>query len=107
VSEQLTLDGAKPAYTRARNTDPHTSHEAAASVLRIRETQQRILTSLRTHGPLTDEQISHVAFEEGWYTSPSGLRTRRSELVEAGLVVDSTLRHRTVSGRRSIIWKAR
>lgn len=104
MSEQLTL---KPVYTRARNTDPSTSREAAASVLRIRETQQHILDTLRTHGPLTDEQISHVAFEEGWYTSPSGLRTRRAELVEKGLIADSGERHRTASGRRTIIWKAR
>ncbi len=53
----------------------------------------------------------------GWYVSvgsgngfphqsPSGLRTRRKELVDAGLVVDTGRRGTLRSGRLSIIWAA-
>ena len=99
----------KPADTRARRADPETSLAAApeqANALAA-ATRRAIYTILKTYGPLTDEQIAYHASVEGWYTSPSGLRTRRSELVERNLVQDSGQRARTTAGRATIIWKAR
>jgi hypothetical protein len=97
----------KPWQTRARTTDPFTSFEAAASIpdRQVRAVHRRILEALAVSGGRTDEQLGEVAEVLGWYTSPSGMRTRRSELVEAGLVRDSGRRMRTRSGRRAIIWE--
>ena len=89
----------------ARRTDVWSSHEAAASVTRIRESQQAVLELLKLLGPSTDEQIG-AAYWDGPKQSPSGLRTRRSELVELGKVRDSGQRRRLKSGRRAIVWEA-
>jgi len=93
----------------ARRTDPQTSHEAARSVERIRERQQAVLDLLRRRGPMCDEEIARTyAGVAGLPAqSPSGLRTRRAELVDMGLVEDSGERVTLASGRRSIRWQAR
>lgn len=86
----------------ARNSDPETSVEAADSVNpRIRESQQEVLERLRACGPLTDDQL----VERLPRMSPSGVRSRRSELVERGLVRDSGARAFTKSNRKTIIWE--
>lgn len=90
---------------RARHNDPATSHEAAASVDKIRESQQLILSILMDHGPLTDEQI-YARIPLGTKMSPSGARTRRGELVHKNFVKDSGNHGLTASGRRTIIWVA-
>jgi hypothetical protein len=92
---------------RARNTDPTTSHQAAASVAidTLTRTQALILEALRAHGPLTDEQLCHrIAEVERKPVSVSGIRTRRSELVTAGRVVDTGERRQTTTGRQAIVW---
>lgn len=98
---------------RARRTDPATSHEAAASVTVLNETHVRILRLLDVwvgnatypHG-LTDEELLHIwADQYDEQISPSGLRSRRSELVRAGRVVDSGERGTTAAGRRCIVWR--
>ena len=96
-------------YTRARRGDPVTSLEAAGSlaVVRLTKVRQGILDVLRAHPDgLSDEQIAAAYFHGGFgpKASPSGLRTRRSELVEGGLIADSGRRTRTQSGRRTIVW---
>jgi hypothetical protein len=94
----------------ARHTDPDSSHEAAASVQGVSATQARIMDVLERYGDGTDEDIA------AWYgnlaqlldwppVSPSGLRSRRRELVFAGLVIDTGRRGTTASGRASIIWE--
>lgn len=98
-------------HEKARTTDPETSFEAAASVTKVRASQEAILGILRDHGPLTDEQIALVyenRVKQGADVprqSPSGLRTRRDELVKQGKVRDSEERGTTASGRRTIIWE--
>jgi len=97
---QDALFGQRPA---ARNSDPATSHHAAASVRGLRETQRMILSVLAT-GPATDEEIAERLALAGVHVSPSGARTRRSELVRRGLVVDTGERLLTRSRRQTIVW---
>jgi hypothetical protein len=107
VSEPRSLFDPPDPHTLARTTDPGTSHEAAGSLVavRITRTRQAILECLRRHPDgLSDEQIAQ--HYRGPAASPSGLRTRRSELTEAGLIRDSGRKTRTRSGRRTIIWTA-
>lgn len=91
---------------RARRSDPDTSHQAAASLSsdRLRTAQSAVLACLRRHGPMTDEDL--VVRYDGVPQSPSGLRTRRDELVRRGLVVDTGDRRPTVSGRSAKVWAA-
>lgn len=92
---------------RARITDPETSHQAAASVRDMSRTQEIILNILKMRGPMTDEQI----FEQ-WdmnisgHVSPSGLRSRRAELVRQGLVHNTGLTQANATGRKCTIWSA-
>jgi hypothetical protein len=120
VDAQLSLDGpAEPIQpepetvadveARARATDPGTSWEAARSLSseRLRASQAAVLDLLRGLGPATDETIAEEYERRGLepYQSPSGLRTRRSELVRAGRVRDSGQLARLRSGRRSKLWE--
>jgi hypothetical protein len=91
----------------ARTTDPQTSHDAARSVENITETQNAILTLLTF--PLTDEELIdafyNMADVAGWKTaSPSGIRSRRAELVAKGFIKDSGERRKLSSGRNAIVW---
>jgi hypothetical protein len=94
----------------ARKSDPVTSYEAAASVHSITETQRAIFTAL-SNRPMTDEQLvdayyQMVDFGSAPLASPSGIRSRRAELVQMGYVIDSKERQRLASGRNAIVWKA-
>lgn len=102
------------AEARARFTDPTTSHAAARSLSEddLRGSQRAVLACLRVYGPGSDSTISgrYAARREahGWpRQSPSGLRTRRKELADAGLIVDTGDRVTLPSGRRSIVWGAK
>ena len=93
----------------ARTTDPSTSHEAARSLTaeRLSETQRVILELLRNR-QLTDEEIQQLHYagaeQEFWnHASPSGLRSRRAELVARGFV-EEVGRAKTKFGRNTIIW---
>jgi hypothetical protein len=93
----------------ARASDPETSHAAAASVRNKSLVQERIMSELIRRGPMTDEELACVwaGFEDRvLMCSPSGLRTRRSELVTRGEVTDSGARVKMESGRWAIKWKA-
>lgn len=105
----------------ARRTDPQTSHDAARSISsdKIRASQQAVLDVLAQRGPMSDADLVDL-YVSGWtrhtdppefvgplpMQSPSGIRTRRAELVELGKVVDSGERATLPSGRRAIVWKA-
>lgn len=92
---------------RARRTDPATSHDAAASVDNLRHTHQIIVTLLRLEGGQTDEELLYLWNDRiAERISPSGLRTRRSELVDMGMVRDSGNRRPLESGRMAIVWEA-
>ena len=89
----------------ARGTDPDTSHEAAASLSSdyIRASQEAVLGFLRRHGAMCDADL--VARYDGTPSqSPSGLRTRRSELLKRGLVADTGTQTLMPSGRWAKVW---
>lgn len=90
------------AETRTRKTDPETSLEAAKSVSdRVSQLQQEVLAYATKVGPdgFTDIEMNFHFRHTG-----STYRTRRSELVEAGKIVDSTNRRTYSGGRRHIVW---
>jgi len=88
----------------ARSTDPGTSWAAAKSLTSdtIRESQTTVLMSLIHYGPMTDTRLVEVT--PG--LSPSGVRTRRKELVDMGLVENTGEVTVLVSGRKAIVWAA-
>ena len=89
-----------------RTTDPETSHEAEKSVSKLAESYGIILDIFRKHGPMNDESlVEYWNTESPKYGSPSGIRSRRSELVAAGRLEDSGDRIKMRSGRASIVWK--
>jgi hypothetical protein len=95
---------------RYRPTDPDTSRDAARSVSgdSMAELHAVILAVLvRATRPLCDADI-HTALryrypERQW--SPSGVRTRRSELVRDGYVRDSGFKTVLPTGRYSVAWE--
>ena len=99
---------------KARTTDPSTSHAAAASITEdtLRESHTAVLGFLREYGPLTDVDLV-IGYTDavglGMYPrqSQSGIRSRRAELVAAGLVEDTGERTRLASGRQAIVWAAK
>jgi len=96
-----------PLMAHARTTDPETSHDAAASIRseRIRASQVAVLDTFRQHGPLTQEELV-TRYARAPMQSDSGLRTRASELVALGKLVDTGKRRKLKSGRKAIIWRA-
>ena len=89
----------------ARRSDPDTSHAAAQSLSsdKLRESQGAVLRHFVEHGPMTDVDLGNAY--EGPPQSPSGLRTRRRELVDRGLLEDAGTRKRLTSGRYAIVWR--
>lgn len=89
-----------------RTLDPATSHEAEKSVSKLAESYRIILAMFRDYGPMNDETlIKRWRAESPKYASDSGIRSRRSELVATGIVVDSGERQKMQSGRDSIVWR--
>jgi hypothetical protein len=88
----------------ARNTDPETSHRAAEGILRLTERRAAVLETLRRIGPATDERLA-MAYR-GIPQSPSGLRTRRSELCRMGLVRPTGRRGFMTTGNMADIYEA-
>jgi hypothetical protein len=93
-------------HAHARHGDPHTSHDVARSlsVGKLRDSQKAILSHFREYGPMTDTDLMQVYV--GAPQSRSGLRTRRRELVDRGLIEDTGARKRLPTGRRAIVWRA-
>lgn len=94
----------------ARITDPHTSHEAAASVKEVTATQAIIIGLLSI--PQTDEELvlnyNNLRKEHPEIVpraSASGIRSRRAELFQMDKVVPVGYA-RTESNRKAIVWEA-
>lgn len=73
----------------------------------IRKSQKEVYGLFKKYGPMTDTRLLEIAAQERIEQSDSGLRTRRSELVTLGLIVDSGSRDRLESGRLSILWRCK
>lgn len=91
---------------KARKTDPVTSHDAAESVRNVTQTQEYVLKALTK--PRTDSEMiaAYRNMKRAPLASESGLRSRRAELVAAGLVVDTGDTAVLPSGRLSKRWVA-
>jgi hypothetical protein len=92
----------------ARHTDPETSHEAASTVKDVSLVKSIILAILDLGGPLSDEQILmryYAKAESGFpRATEQSLRSRRAELVKAGLVEHNGEFAITSNGRRTRLW---
>lgn len=92
-----------------RTGDPATSFEAAESVGDMRVNLQAVLAALAGRGePMSDEQLLEVYADgvaEGFLPpqSESGIRSRRAELVELGLVIQAGCGTNS-GGRRVNVW---
>jgi hypothetical protein len=91
--------------SRARATDPKTSHDAGDAVSDITETKAYILRVLGKKARNDSELLEcYRAYRRAPIASDSGIRSRRSELVKAGKVIDTGQRVVLRSGRLSIVW---
>ncbi|WP_167131957.1 hypothetical protein [Paramicrobacterium chengjingii] len=93
----------------ARNTDPETSHWAAAGVA-VSEVQARIIDVLEAHQQhyplgLTDEKIE-IEYRAmfGHDATEQSLRSRRAELVSKGLVAWTGFRARNIRNKWCRTW---
>lgn len=96
----------------ARRGDPETSVAAAASIspAKLRESQAAVLRLYDGGVRLYDDALLDLYQHEvdrrtAPPQSPSGLRTRRRELVDLGLLRDSNVRQMLPTGRSSILWE--
>jgi hypothetical protein len=100
--------------TRARVTDPATSHEAARSVQAPEDKRDRIVwlfeqvrhpTGHSQWSPTDNELLANYLAAFGPASiSPSGLRTRRHELVAAGVLRFAGTYGTTPAGRKTQRW---
>lgn len=96
---------------RARRDDPDTSHAAAASISpdELRASQRAVLDCFDRYGPMHDElfvaRYEEIRDAHGWPSqSVSGLRSRRDELVDGGLMIDTGRTVVLQSGRSGKVW---
>lgn len=102
---QVDLERRKMAV--ARRGDPTTSWDAARGLGDLTEAQNQVWGILVAHGPLMDEEIERHAANMGLGQSPSGLRSRRAELVAAGLVRwTGRTKRKSDTGNESRVWEA-
>lgn len=104
-ADTLFTDTGEPSAA-ARWDDSATSWHAASTVRNINETRLRILALLSTHGVMTDERIAQVYAHHypDEPVSPSGLRSRRAELVCEGKVRKQDNEGRTAALRPCSRW---
>ena len=94
--------------SRARRTDPGTSHAAGdrqhgqrADTIRI-----KVLSIIQAYGPMTDEELLRRYQMIDPDVAESSPRKRRGELVESGLVLDYDVNGVTSKGSKAIRWTA-
>jgi hypothetical protein len=98
----LTLFDLSP-HPRHRHTDPDTS-QAAAAAQRPSALEAEIIRVFHLHRPhvgLTDDQVCRLLPDR---YAPT-VKTARSRLTKAGVLVDSGQRQRSNRGRDMIVWR--
>lgn len=97
-----------PARAKVRKYDPDTSWEAALSVSNEHTAKlYALIYQLLSGAPMPDDHLYHMALQRADFPiTPSGVRSRRSELVRAGWVVDGGGRVPLRTGRKAIAWEA-
>lgn len=100
--------GEKNVKLPVRSTDPETS-EQYAEPEKLRQQHSNILMVYQKNGALSDTDLwlNYRSMFPDQRISPSGLRTRRKELVSKGLVKDTGSLGKTASGRATIIWTSK
>ncbi len=90
-------------HTRARPGDPDTSHAAAGRIQhRMTDIQIKVLSYFLSIWP---RAITDLDLQSYFNDHKSTYRTRRSELVAMGLIVD-TLERRYQDGSNRVLWVA-
>lgn len=95
-----------PVKEIVRRNDKSTSWFAAISI--SSENRVRLYEAIRLalwDGRRTDDELRENLLVRGVAHSPSGLRTRRSELVKSGWVRDSGERRDSDLGHPAIVWE--
>lgn len=91
----------------ARRDDPHTSWRAAW--MQTKGDQQllyRAIYMVLTQKPCTDDQLVRIIQHNITTATPSGIRSRRAELVDTGWVKDSGERRDSDAGSPMTVWEA-
>jgi hypothetical protein len=88
-------------YQKHSPTSKAAAHDISGQAHNLREVVFNFIDRMGARGA-TDDEI-----EVGLQISPSTVRPRRVELVEAGKVVDSGRTRPTRSGRQAVVWIAR
>lgn len=71
----------------------------------LTDNQAVVFDVLKQHGPLPDHALVPIAQHvEKVHQTSSGIRTRRAELVAAGLVAESPVKITMPSGRKARVW---
>lgn len=83
----------------ARNTDPDTSHIAAAR-LRAHDRRQALLVHAKHPDGLTDFELGVLMHRQ-----QTSAGKRRGELRDLGLIVDAEHRRLAPSGSPAIVWR--
>jgi len=96
--------GGEEEVAHARNSDPETSHEAAESV-EVVKNQLYVLAVFSQICPCTDKTLVATYPRVSEHTqSESGIRTRRKELVDKGIVRWTGELVRGDTNRRERVW---
>lgn len=97
-----------PLFAHARRSDPDTSKVAAKSVGLVAELQLEIVWILGQFGSMSDPTLAAHYWDYGSNlprrATPQNIRSRRAELVKAGLVCDTGKREIGPSGRPFVVW---
>lgn len=101
----------EPRITRARRGAPETSRDAAARACgehgeKLTERQGMVLALFQEFGEMTDEQlVERASHKYKWSRHSSSARSRRSELTEKKLIVDTGRTTTTqATGSKTKIW---
>lgn len=91
----------------ARNSDPETSHEAAASISNLSFQHEAILRAFQFHGPMPDVRLIE---RTAYLSTDQSVRSRRAELVRLGKVrqkmADGKPVYENINGYRHSVWEA-